>query len=115
MGTRGWGRIEGDHAEAVAMKGDALPAQAPASYSDSDLFFARNFRRSVPPSFLEQDDGTYWFGLGGGGALRLSGPTLFAFAAPTPLPNGRVMDIQAVPDGGIWFATSGGLARYESG
>ncbi|MBM3837922.1 MAG: hypothetical protein FJ398_08145 [Verrucomicrobia bacterium] len=94
---------------------DALPAQAPASHSDTDLFFARNFRRSVPTSFLEQDDGTYWFGLGGGGALRLTGPTLFAFAAPIPLPNGRVMDIQAAPDGGIWFATSGGLARYESG
>ncbi len=91
---RGWGRLEGDRAEVVA---------------DGGLSWAwRN-----PTCLLEQDDGSYWFGADG--AVQWKGQTCLRFTSPSPLPHRTVVDIQAAADGSVWFATPGGVARYDSG
>jgi signal transduction histidine kinase/streptogramin lyase len=96
IGDRGLGRIEGDHAELVV---DARRVQ-------SNGFWAT--------SFLEQEDGSYWFGTEGNGILRSHGRSHLRFGAPHPLPSETVADIKESPDGAVWVASLGGVACYES-
>ena len=65
-------------------------------------------------------EGALWFGLSNqagndGGAYRYDGKSLVRFTAADGLPAGGdgVWDIRCDPDGVVWFACTGGLARYD--
>ena len=50
---------------------------------------------------------------GGNGVLRFDGKTWRNFRVEDGLVHNRVYDIAADPDGSVWFATLGGVSRFD--
>jgi signal transduction histidine kinase/ligand-binding sensor domain-containing protein len=55
-----------------------------------------------------------WLGTSGEGACRFDGTSLVNFTKGDGLiDHGQITDIQAGPDGSIWFATDNGISRFD--
>ena len=70
-------------------------------------------------------DGALWFGTGGFSsgygvsryepfAAQGNGKRFINFSTKNGLAGNRVFDIYGAPDGVVWFATNGGVSRYEN-
>lgn len=60
-------------------------------------------------------DGDIWLGFFAGGAARLRDGRSTVFGPHEGMPPGRVLRFASTPDGALWAAAAGGLARYEAG
>ncbi|MCP3141892.1 sensor histidine kinase [Pyxidicoccus xibeiensis] len=73
----------------------------------------------VPPSNINAlkvlPDGDIWLGFFAGGAARLRDGRATLFGPREGMPPGRVLRFASTPDGALWAAAAGGLARYEAG
>lgn len=75
----------------------------------------RQFTRELPSPYVRAltraPDGQLWFGTDLG-AVRFDGQTWTTYGLREGLINARVLDIRVEADGGVWFATGGGVSRY---
>ena len=62
----------------------------------------------------EEDEG-FWMGTYGEGILHLKDDTFRHLQEQDGLANNTVLSVERGADGGIWFATYGGVSRYEDG
>ncbi|AKJ04651.1 histidine kinase-like protein [Archangium gephyra] len=60
-------------------------------------------------------NGDIWLGFFAGGAARLSEGRATVFGPREGMPPGRVLRFASTPDGALWAAAAGGLARFEAG
>ncbi|QRN93521.1 hypothetical protein JRI60_30595 [Archangium violaceum] len=60
-------------------------------------------------------NGDIWLGFFAGGAARLRDGRSTVFGPREGMPPGRVLRFAGTPDGALWAAAAGGLARYEEG
>ncbi|WPB81494.1 triple tyrosine motif-containing protein [Archangium violaceum] len=60
-------------------------------------------------------NGDIWLGFYAGGAARLRDGRSTVFGPHEGIPPGRVLRFAGTPDGVLWAAAAGGLARYEAG
>ncbi|MCC7360984.1 MAG: protein kinase [Anaerolineales bacterium] len=58
-------------------------------------------------------DGSLWFGLNYSGAVRFDGENWQAFNVGDGLIHSNVNDLVITDDGAVWFATTGGVSRYQ--
>jgi ligand-binding sensor domain-containing protein len=75
---------------------------------------------SVPTDLMvtaihETPDGILWLGhrLGGVTRINLARNGAVRFADSAGAPNSWILQVQSGPDGAFWFATDGGIYRYE--
>lgn len=66
-------------------------------------------------ALIELPNGDVWIGLYAGGTVRLRDGIASAHGEPQGMPPGRVLRFALAPDGTLWAASTGGLARYEQG
>ena len=71
--------------------------------------------RSAVRCFAEQADGAIWFGLDGGGVVRMKGEEISRFRVADGLASDYVRTLHADEDGSLWIGTHGGLSRYKKG
>ncbi len=67
-------------------------------------------------TIVEDDAGTIWFGMAGGGLGRWQGGQIRQFRKADGLPSDFVWSLLAEPGGTLWIGTfGGGLARLQAG
>lgn len=64
---------------------------------------------------FQDRDGVYWFGTNGDGLARYDGASLTYISVKDGLAGSAIRGILQAPDGGMWFATEGGVSRYVGG
>ncbi len=69
------------------------------------------FANSYVTALVEDEAGALWIGTREGGVVRLAEGEFTGFTTEQGLPSDRVLGMTAVPGGGVWIATSGGVAR----
>jgi ligand-binding sensor domain-containing protein/tRNA A-37 threonylcarbamoyl transferase component Bud32 len=71
----------------------------------------------LPHSFIQSiiaaPNGSVWFGSGFNGAARFDGKTWALFGVQDGLIQPSIHDIFIDAQGGVWFATEGGVSRYR--
>jgi len=66
-----------------------------------------------PSGPVEDSQGALWFPTAFDGAMRYDGRNFVAFTTAQGLPSDTIRDILVDADGALWFATGGGLCRYD--
>lgn len=86
-----------------------------------DGFRFERFKAAAGESFDTNDitaltalpDGSLWVGFYYGGAAIIRNGHIRAYLAGKNIPNGMVLQFAQTPDGTVWAATEGGLARFD--
>jgi signal transduction histidine kinase/streptogramin lyase len=66
-------------------------------------------------ALIELPNGDVWIGLYAGGTVLLRDGIATAYGEPQGMPAGRVLRFALAPDGSLWAASTGGLARFAGG
>jgi streptogramin lyase len=97
-------------------------ASLPVVSSAQNLIGAQALADPTPPQISEyvrevcQDrDGDFWVGSNGDGVCRFDGKSLTYLSVKDGFGGVAVRGILQDEDGTMWFATNGGVSRYESG
>lgn len=81
------------------------------NYDETELPY-RKIRALEQP----RDGGYYWLGTYGEGIVRLENENTFSlYTEEDGLANNTVMAVEQAPDGSFWFATYGGVSRFQEG
>lgn len=122
-----WGILDGLPSGAVAelyidgSESLLLASQAGLVRYDGAHFATQSLSAWQHPgvqSVLRDHTGDLWLGTGwhsraGVGAVRVRGDELTAFGTDAGMGHGSVLDIHQVRNGDLWFATYGGLTRFD--
>lgn len=98
------------------LRGPPSGAVGPAFASSPLDGHWRTFANGDRPNAVLRQGGTLWVGTEGGGLVRwdLVAGTFRQYLHPQDgLPANDVHDVAAGPDGALWLATAGGLARLD--
>lgn len=86
------------------------PPPAPTEISDEPAQISEYVRE-----VFQDRDGDFWFGTNGEGVCRFDGTSLTYFSLKEGFGGVAVRGILQDERGAMWFATDGGVSRYESG
>ncbi|MBL9150393.1 MAG: hypothetical protein JNM94_17035 [Phycisphaerae bacterium] len=92
----------------------AAPRQAAEIAPAAPFAEARQISAYVREVF-EDRDGTLWFGTNDEGVARHDGHSLVYLSTTDGLAGNAIRGIVQDPRGALWFATDGGLSRFEDG
>jgi signal transduction histidine kinase/ligand-binding sensor domain-containing protein len=88
-------------------------------YHDEKLIWSAGAPQMALPdvrAIAETTDGTFWFGLSGGGLASLKGNTLKQFRKTDGLGSDFIICLYADRDGALWLGSSdNGLTRFKDG